>query len=706
VARLAIARNFLADYVRLDKEVQCAVDLAVSRFARHPDPGQYLEKPVQTWDDRIRTMEVNGRWRGVVLAPATGDIYCLVTVLPQDSANAYASSRRFSVNRALGVLEVRDEEAIRRFQPGPQPGSGPEQGLFADVSDAALTGLGVDAQLLPKIRLLAGDTDLERLQPALPDAQYAVLHALACGMTLDEAREEVSRLYAPDRGARDAKPVDPDDLVTAMERTPGSVAFVSGDEELRRILSHPFAQWRTFLHPGQRKIAYRPSFSGPAQVTGGPGTGKTVTVLHRAAFLAEHAPAERVLVTSFNGILADALAAQLGLLITDEDVRGRVQVLNVDRLAYAVVRDDRGAPVIADERTLHGLWADAAARGRLGLTPAFLKNEWEQVILAQNLGSERAYLTCLRAGRGRPLSKGQRSQVWAAAQQVGDELAAARQTTHLQLANEAAQLLRQAPVPRYRHILVDDAQDLHPAQWRLLRAAVPAGPDDLFIAADPHQRIYNNRVSLASMRISVRGRSHRLSLNYRTTQEILAWAVPLLGADPVTGLDGEAASLIGYRSPVHGQPPLVRRAATRAEEFAALAEQLRGWLAAGIEPQAIGITARSAELVREARAALTLDGIATTGLSARASAQAVRAGTMHAMKGLEFQAVAVVGVEDGLVPWSAAVTPAAEEPVAHGQDLQRERCVLFVACTRARDHLYVSGTGELSPFLKVSGGSS
>jgi superfamily I DNA/RNA helicase len=70
------------------------------------------------------------------------------------------------------------------------------------------------------------------------------------------------------------------------------------------------------------------------------------------------------------------------------------------------------------------------------------------------------------------------------------------------------------------------------------------------------------------------------------------------------------------------------------------------------------------------------------------------------MKGLEFQAVAAIGVEQGLVPASAAVTPQTEDAAAHAQDLQRERCVLFVACTRARDHLYVSGTGEPSPFLQ------
>ena len=98
----------------------------------------------------------------------------------------------------------------------------------------------------------------------------------------------------------------------------------------------------------------------------------------------------------------------------------------------------------------------------------------------------------------------------------------------------------------------------------------------------------------------MRGRSRRLSLNYRTTQEILAWAMPLLGTEPVTGLDGEASSLLGYRSPMHGQRPQVRMAATRGEEFALLTERHRSWLAVGIEPHAIGVAARSASLVREA----------------------------------------------------------------------------------------------------------
>src|SRR5450755_1454798 len=158
-----------------------------------------------------------------------------------------------------------------------------------------------------------------------------------------------------------------------------------------------------------------------------------------------------------------------------------------------------------------------------------------------------------------------------------------------------------------------------------------------------------------------------------------ARAVPLLGSTPVTGLDDEADSLIGYRSPVHGRRPEVQGAADRGEELELLTERIRSWLASGIEPNAIGVAARSAYLVRQASEALAAAGMPTTKPGASGALDRVRAGTMHGMKGLEFQAVAVIGVEDGQVPSPAAVTPAAIDEVVHQQDLLRERCVLFVA---------------------------
>ena len=200
MARLAIAKVFLAEYAKLEKSVQSAVESAIAKFAEHTHAGLHLEKLQHSRDDRIRTIRVDSFWRGVVLAPETGDTYCLITVLPHDKANAYATSHRFSVNQALGVLEVRDEEAIQQLRPSLQAVARPDdKRLFADVSDADLTRLGVDAQILPLVRLLTSDAHLEALQTMLPDAQYAALYALACGMTVEEAWAEVAQLL-PGRG--------------------------------------------------------------------------------------------------------------------------------------------------------------------------------------------------------------------------------------------------------------------------------------------------------------------------------------------------------------------------------------------------------------------------------------------------------------------------------------------------------------------------
>ncbi len=704
MARLFLAKDFLPEYARLEKRVQSAVESAIAEFTEHTYAGLHLEKLTHTKDDRIRTIRIDSSWRGVVLAPERGDVYCLLAVMPHDEAIRYARSRRFSVNEAVGVLEVRNEEAIERKLPQLQAASSTaSELLFAKVSDSDLKRLGVDSGILPLVRLLVTAEHLEAMEPVLPQVQYLALYSLACGMTVDEAWEQVSQ-YAP---AQPPPQVDTADLALAMHRTSDQITPVSGPAELAQILAHPFAAWRTFLHPAQQAIAYHPGYSGPAQVTGGAGTGKTVTALHRTAFLAKRlrpaSPAAQadppILLTTFTTNLAEALDAQLALLIGDDRVRGRIEVLNVDKLAYRLFRQAHGSPRICDPARLGDRFAAGIADARTQLSPSFLIHEWEQVILAQNLTTQDAYLACRRAGRSSPLSHALRRQSWEVIQHVIAELAADGESTYLQITAEATRLLAESRQALYRHVVIDEGQDLHPAQWRLLRAAAAPGPDDLFIAADPYQRIYDNHVSLASLGINVRGRSRRLTVNYRTTAEILAWAVPILGTRPVTGLDDQTASLVGYRSPVHGPRPETYAAVTRDDELAARAAQIRDWIDHGIEPHAIGVAARSGAVARQARELLKSAGIATLALNTRSPRSAVRAGTMHGMKGLEFQAVAVIGVESGAVPAPSALTPADEDPLAYEQDLQRERCVLFVACTRARDHLYASWTGQPSPFL-------
>ena len=361
MAPLAIARGFLGEYAKLDKTVQLAVDAAISTFARHPGAGPAFARPGRTPATPGSACSRSTALVGAVLAPPAktdGDTYCLVTVLPQDQAVAYATSHRFSVNqrprRAGGTqrgghrsnlqpadppAEAADDtrEALRRRQrrrPDP-PWDRPESCRWYGSWPRGRPG-GAPGNLAP-------------------DAQYTALHALAGGMTVDEALAEVVRLVP---GGPPPASSTPTTWSLPWSAPPARSRWCPGPG----TPAHPGPPVRGLAHlpapePAQDRLPAR--YSGPAQVTGGPGTGKTVTVLHRAAFLAARACAARAgrprggrryWSTTFNGNLADALHAQLDLLIRDAGCASQIEVLNVDRLAYRIVKEARGTPVIADER--------------------------------------------------------------------------------------------------------------------------------------------------------------------------------------------------------------------------------------------------------------------------------------------------------------------------------------------------------------------
>ncbi len=555
MAELAIDRGFLPAYAQAARPVQQAVVAAIGKFAEHTHAGLHLEKLTGARDPNIRTIRIDRFYRGVVLALG-GQRYALLNVLPHDDAIAFAVSRRFTVNQALGVLEVRDQAGIEDFARVTPPVA-VTAGLFDGVSTADLARLGVDKDLVPLLRLITTDQQLESLGGRLPEVQLDVLRGLASEMTVEEVWQELAE--------RIVAGVDTDDLLAAARRTPDRIKFVSGPVELAAILDHPFDLWRMFLHPIQRDVAYREVYRGPALVTGSAGTGKTVTGLHRAVFLAGRLPDDgsKVLLTTYTRALADALSKQLYRLTDDPAVRSRIDVISVDKLAYEIVARGGRKVTIAEDDVTDRLWEAAAKAGptylnRAGrvttLSGAFLKREWEQVVLAQQLTSVEAYRDAPRKGRGEGLRAAQREQVWAAIEGVVSQLAKQRRRTHTQLADEAAEIARRSPAP-YRHVIVDEGQDLHPAQWRLLRALVAPGPNDMFLLADPYQRIYDSHVSLAQLGIEVRGRTRRLTVNYRTTHEILDLSVKVLSGDAAVGLDGEADTLRGYRSVTRGGSP-------------------------------------------------------------------------------------------------------------------------------------------------------
>jgi hypothetical protein len=715
--RLALCDDFVTDLVSLPRPVQKEVNDAIQMFRSmtvpqlHASKGMHLEKLEGARDPRIRTIRITRSYRGVLLAPDDGSgLFTLLRVAPHNEAINWACKRAYSVNGATGGLEVRNVEALEQMETYFEAKSvaAPAR-LFERHSGTVLRDLGIDEQVLRLARVCVTIGDLTVMAPPMmPADQYEVLEFLAAGCTADEVWEQ---LIAP-RGqtVRTAQERPVVTFTEAVLNTPNRIVEVTGPGELERILTEDLSRWRVFLHPAQRRYAYHSGFNGPAQVTGGPGTGKTVVALHRVRqLLRTGRDGDRILLTTFTNAMAATLRDSLALLLGDADAHllDRVEVTTVDSLAARVVREARGrSPKPLSAAAEKSAWARATALEDLPWTELFLSQEFRNVVLAQGLRTPEEYLRCVRRGRGIQVGRVQRARLWRVMERFTADLASRDSATYTQLCDQAARFLAESG-PRYRHVVVDEAQDLHPAQWRVLRACAAPRPDDMFIVGDPHQRIYDSRVSLRTLGIDVRGRSSRLRLNYRSTEEILRSSVSLLDGQFVGRLgedddDGGRDSLRGYRSQLHGRVPATRGYASPEEELRALIEQVRTWIDQdGVKPSEVAVCARFNTLVDAVITRLRREGIAAVAVKddPGPDVSGVRVATMHAMKGLEFRCVAVVGVTSSVLPFAPQVTPADVDPVQHRSDLLAEHCLLFVACTRARDALAISWSGERSRLL-------
>ncbi|MEV0402981.1 DEAD/DEAH box helicase [Actinoallomurus sp. NPDC050550] len=708
--QLAFASSFLDEYERLEKPIRQGVRAAMEKFQQltvaelHADKGLHLEQVDKARDPRIRTIRITGSWRGVVLAPDDGSgTFLLLKVMQHDDAYAWAVKRVFTVNSVTRGLEVRNIAAIEELTPVLQQAAKSAPALlFEKHSDTVLRDLGIDDGVLPAVRTIVDKQQLEAFAKLFPEDQYEVLFYLAEGYDKTEIWRDVvtARRAAAEEGTAGSP-----DLATAIANTRDRIALVSGPKELEDILTKPFDAWRIFLHPTQRRVAYRPSYSGAAQVSGGPGTGKTVVALHRVKHLLEKNDDTRILLTTFTNALAESLRDNLGLLLDEPALLERVDITTVNAVARKVVDEHGTVPILVSDgdADTRRRWQRIVRRLDLPWNEQFLALEFRHVVLAQNIRSVEEYAMASRVGRGASLRASQRVDVWRAIDEFVRQLDAEGKRTYLQLCSDAADLLKTAR-PRYDHVVVDEAQDLHPAQWRVLRGMVAEGPDDLFIAGDPHQRIYDTRVSLRALDIKVIGRSSRLRINYRSTQEILTWSSAIMTGERVDDLDGGSDTLAGYRSALHGGRPTVSSASIQAAEIDALITKIRSWLKDGVEPSEIAVATRFHQLGSRAKERLEGEGIPVVALKdgPDASAEGVRIATMHAMKGLEFRCVAAIGVNDRAFPFDAAVTPVDVDRMQHEVDMLAERSLLFVACTRARDDLYVSWHGKPSPFLPIA----
>lgn len=733
MANLVIASNSKA-MSKLDGSVKNKVyDFFEKLTANDAAPGLHIEPLKAAIDPRVRTGRVDQNYRAVLFRiddKSNERTYIYMGTWTHDEANKLAERATLRVNPINGTLEGLIGEPPSpdtQSAPAAKPVAAPELSYLAKVGYtlADLTdGLGIAPAIAARAMAARDEAGLLDAAEGGLDWEASALLDLATGTAIETIREKHGFTEQPVDTSLD----EDQQIIDALARPASRMqfAFIEDNDELRRVIEGgDFAAWRIFLHPEQRRYA-ESNYSGAFRLSGGAGTGKTVVAIHRARRLTRDNPDARIILTTFNATLAQGLRADLALLdpglpIAEKPGDRGAYVGGLDALGKAVLDRSRQTASMAGERifgrrvefgpkrtSTDAVWREVVRTVDSGLdaklaTPAFLESEYVAVVLANRITTLEQYAKVARAGRGVRLSRPQRIAVWKLVeafrrQSQMDETISFPEV--LALAAEALRIETETTGEHLAdHVIVDEAQDLHAAHWALLRALAADGPNDMFIAEDSHQRIYGSPIVLSRFGIKIVGRSRRLTLNYRTTAQNLHFAVGvLLGAD-YTDLEQGEEDASEYRSARTGPEPELIACDNQTVELDTVATKIKAWLDEGdVQPENIAVLTRSQDdrdrFVR---------GLGERGVSARVLDKTVAGPghplvlTMHRAKGMEFSRVILSGVDDKHVPSPAALRSMPDEE--REEALLRERSLVYVASSRARDALVVTWSGKRSQLL-------
>lgn len=606
-----------------------------------------------------------------------GEHTLLAWVDHHDDAYRWAERRKIVPHERTGAMQIvevveRTEERLvyieRVGDTSPTPVAGHRP--FAELGDDDLLNVGVPRDWLEAVRE-AGEASVDGLFAALPDEAAEALLDYATGGRLED--------HIPVPVAPDADPFAHPD---AMRR----FRAVDGVEELRAALDAPFDQWAVFLHPAQRAPVTR-DWSGPARVSGSAGTGKTIVALHRAVHLAEQLEAQ-VLLTTFSEALAKNLAMKVALLTEAHvDRREHIAVRAIDHAALELFAIAFGSPHLA---AIDQIFAAIEAAVEAGLgeghAASFLFEEWTELVDAWGLKDGEEYAVVPRIGRRTRLGPKQRDAAWAVFDFVRKWLAERNLITLADVYGRLTRWVEDGGAVPFTHVVIDEAQDLSVAQARFLAAVGRSGrPDALFFTGDLGQRIFHLPFSWARLGLDVRGRAQVLKVCYRTSHQIRRAADRLL-APVIVDQDGIEEARRGTVSVFDGPEPHLQLFCTEQDEIAGVALWLKSRADEGMPGREIAILVRGeAQLGRAASAAraASIDPVVLP---------------MHDAKGLEFRAVAVMALDEDVLPDAVRLSG-----VGDITDLEAihdtERHLLYVAATRARDHLLLTGIEPGSEFL-------
>ncbi len=680
-AHVIIAPQLFSSLGQLAANEQARVIEFINTFQANPaHPGLSLERVTRARSKNVWSGRLSGDLRAILYKD--GDTWAILYAAHHDQAYDWAERReigRHSVTGALQIVEAAEtvREMERIVEVLVQPEASP---LFQSHDDGYLLSLGLPENWLPTLRRVRDDDQLLAVCEMLPDDVAERLFSVAAG-----------ELVTP------PVPVAPDRPIIEAGDTRRRFFLVEDAEGLAAALEAPMDSWIAFLHPSQRALVER-NFNGPSKISGSAGTGKTVVAMHRARHLARQG--DKVLLTSYVTTLCENLERNIAKLCTRNE-RDHITVSTVHKQALAIVRqvEPRTQPASNDE--VRGLLDSLRIRHAPAYDKSFVQSEWDNVLRMQGIGSWDEYRQARRAGRGRGLAVKERKVLWRVFGGTLEALAGRSLLDWPGLCRRADELLAEGRVTSpYTAVIVDEVQDLKPPELRFLKTLCAERPGNLMICGDAGQRIYPGGFSLSALGIDVRGRSSVLRINYRTTEQIRRAADRMLEQD-CDDMDGGEEQRTGTRSLLRGPTPRLAGHASTKDEIAAGVAEIHRWLGEGLAPEAIGVFARTGKRTNELSEALQVADVPWRRLSDKEAVGtgAIQLGTMHRAKGLEFKAVLVLACSDNEIPSPVALR-GLDDPQDREAAEARERRLLYVAMTRARDELTVSWSGSPSRFLE------
>lgn len=698
--RLLIGDKFFDSFIQLPKRIQKKVVEFQDKFKDNRKSAAINLESISTFKDQsLRTARIDQKYRAIIGTIKGREDYYILWVDNHDEAMAWAENKTFEWNDVTNTPQLYTVETAEKeveTEPNWAKIYGYEEPkkneAITSLSEEELLKMGVPDKLVNEVNQIDSFAKLEKMEERLPDDVFENLFYLLDGVTYSEVIDEVEQSKQSEDG---------DSL--AFKRF-----YVEVDDELlERMLEGDLEKWSLFLHPSQRSLVNK-DFNGEVKVTGGAGTGKTVAAIHRLKYLVDkYSSSRNILFATYTNALKRNLESQIGKLNIESS---QYDLSTIDAAAqnlgksFGILSENSTITELSNSISSKDVWDKVLETEVSSFDADFLIDEANQILYYYDLTDRRAYFNQTRFGRGTPITRKQRLEVWKLFEKYQEYKSENEIIDRYELFNKVSAYLNEHPEKRpYQHVVLDEVQDCSNVEVRFIRSLADEGENDLFLVGDPYQSIYGKKVVFSQAGVNIRGRrSKKLKVNYRTTEEIKKYALSALKGVTYNNFDGEEENLHGYVSIFHGKVPLYQTFDSKNDEHEFILNRIREITESdnNVSLSNVVIATRTKESYREIMSQLHKAGIEYFDIrDETGNRNGVHLCTFHSLKGLEYKAVILADVNDRTCPQKPFGYQDWSEEKKESY-INSEKSLLYTAMTRAILDLSITGTGSKSEFIK------